>query len=194
MLLLATVGVVVSTVLVGGGFWALAAVLGLEIDLLWCLVFGALISPTDPVAVLGILRSAGTPPAFEAKVAGESLFNDGVGVVVFAILLAAATGSERFSLAHAGELFAVEAGGGVVLGLALGGLGFVVMQSLDEYNVEVLITLVDRDGRLRARRAPPHQRPARDGGRRPADRQPGGRARDERPDPRVPAELLVADR
>ena len=139
--LLATVGVLLSTALVGAGFKLLSMLLGLEVDLLWCLVFGALISPTDPVAVLGILRSAGTPPAFEAKVAGESLFNDGVGVVVFTILLAAATGSEPFSLAHAGELFLFEAGGGVLLGLILGGLGFVVMQSLDEHNIEILITL-----------------------------------------------------
>jgi Na+:H+ antiporter len=139
--LLATLGTVLSTVLVGFGFKALTWWLGLQVDLLWCLVFGALISPTDPVAVLGILRSADTPPIFEAKVAGESLFNDGVGVVVFTILLAAATGSEPFSLAHAGELFLLEAGGGVLLGLALGGVGFVLMKSLDEHNIEILITL-----------------------------------------------------
>ncbi|HZA67833.1 MAG TPA: sodium:proton antiporter [Geminicoccaceae bacterium] len=139
--LLATLGVLVSTVLVALGFKAITWLLGFELSLFWCLVFGALISPTDPVAVLGILRSAGTPPAFEAKIAGESLFNDGVGVVVFAILLAAATGAETFSLARAGELFAVEAGGGVVLGLALGYLGFAVMKTVDEHNIEILITL-----------------------------------------------------
>jgi CPA1 family monovalent cation:H+ antiporter len=141
VLLLATVGVLVSTAVVGAGFKLLSALLGLEIDLLWCLVFGALISPTDPVAVLGILRSAGTPPAFEAKIAGESLFNDGVGVVMFTILLAAATGSEPFSLGHAAELLLFEAGGGLLLGLALGGLGLVVIRSLDERNIEILITL-----------------------------------------------------
>jgi len=139
--LLATLGVLISTVLVGFGFQAIAWLLAFEVGLLWCLVFGALISPTDPVAVLGILRSAGTPPAFEAKIAGESLFNDGVGVVVFAILLAAATGREAFSLAHAAELFALEAGGGVLLGLGLGYLGFALMRTVDEHNIEILITL-----------------------------------------------------
>jgi CPA1 family monovalent cation:H+ antiporter len=139
--LLATIGVLISVVLVGFGFKAVTLFLGLEISLLWCLVFGALISPTDPVAVVGILRSAGTPPLFEAKIAGESLFNDGVGVVLFAILVAAASGAEPFSLAHAGELFLVEAGGGALLGLAVGYLGFVMMRSVDEHNIEILITL-----------------------------------------------------
>ena len=89
--LLATVGVVIPTLVVGAGFRLATWLLGFEVSWLWCLVFGALISPTDPVAVVGILRSAGTPPVFEAKIAGESLFNDGVGVVLFTILLAAAT-------------------------------------------------------------------------------------------------------
>jgi CPA1 family monovalent cation:H+ antiporter len=139
--LLATLGVLVSTLLVALGFKLVTWSVGLEVGFLWCLVFGALISPTDPVAVVGILRSAGTPPIFEAKIAGESLFNDGVGVVVFAILVAAATGAEPLSLAHAGELFLLEAGGGVLLGLAVGYLGFVMMRSVDEHNIEILITL-----------------------------------------------------
>jgi CPA1 family monovalent cation:H+ antiporter len=139
--LLATLGVLVSTLLVALGFKLVTWSVGLEVGFLWCLVFGALISPTDPVAVVGILRSAGTPPIFEAKIAGESLFNDGVGVVVFAIQVAAATGAEPLSLAHAGELFLLEAGGGVLLGLAVGYLGFVMMRSVDEHNIEILITL-----------------------------------------------------
>ena len=127
--LLATLGVVVSTALVGLGFWALARLIGFEVGLLWCLVFGALISPTDPLAVVGILRSAGVPANLEAKIAGESLFNDGVGVVVVSILVAVASGAEAVSLAHAGELFLLEAGGGVLLGLAAGYLGFVMIRN-----------------------------------------------------------------
>jgi CPA1 family monovalent cation:H+ antiporter len=139
--LLATVGVVISTILVGAGFKAITWLLGLDVSLLWCLVFGALISPTDPVAVVGILRSAGTPPIFENKIVGESLFNDGVGVVVFTILLTAAAGEEPLSLGHACELFLLEAGGGVLLGLIVGYVGFVLMRSVDEHNIEILITL-----------------------------------------------------
>jgi CPA1 family monovalent cation:H+ antiporter len=139
--LLATVGVLISTVLIGFGFKVVTLLLGFDVSMMWCLVFGALISPTDPVAVVGILRSAGTPRQFEAKIAGESLFNDGVGVVVFAILLAAATGAEAFSFGHAGELFVIEAGGGALLGLGVGYLGFVIMKTVDEHNIEILITL-----------------------------------------------------
>ena len=138
---LATAGVVASTFLVGLGFKAVTVLLGFEASLLWCLVFGALISPTDPVAVLGILKTAGVPKAIEAKIGGESLFNDGVGIVLFTILLLAATGREPLSIGHAAELFALEAGGGLLLGLALGGAGFALMKTIDEHNLEILITL-----------------------------------------------------
>jgi CPA1 family monovalent cation:H+ antiporter len=139
--LMATVGVLVSTAIVATGFKLAGSLLGLELPFLWCLVFGALISPTDPVAVLGILKSAKVPPTLEAKVAGESLFNDGVGVVVFSILLAAALGAEPFSLARAVELFAVEALGGALLGLVLGWIVYRAMKAIDEHNLEVLLTL-----------------------------------------------------
>jgi CPA1 family monovalent cation:H+ antiporter len=141
VLAMATAGVVISTFVVGFGFKGIALGLGLEVPLIWCLVFGALISPTDPVAVLGILKVAKVPATLEAKVAGESLFNDGIGVVVFSILLAAALGGGEFSLVHASEMFVVEALGGALFGLLIGWLGFRAMKGIDEHNLEVLITL-----------------------------------------------------
>lgn len=141
ILVLSTVGVLLSTLIVGGGFYVLTLALGVPLTLVWCFVFGALISPTDPVAVMGVLKRAACPPTLQATVAGESLFNDGVGVVVVAILLAAATGSETFTAASAIQSFALEAGGGVILGLVVGSIGFWAMRSIDEYNVELMITL-----------------------------------------------------
>jgi CPA1 family monovalent cation:H+ antiporter len=141
VLAMATIGVLISTAVVGFGFYALTAAAGVSLPLIWCLVFGALISPTDPVAVLGILKTAKVPPSLEGKVAGESLFNDGVGVVVFSILLAIATGSEAFSFTHAVELFVVEALGGALFGLVIGWLAFRAMRTIDEHNLELLITL-----------------------------------------------------
>ena len=141
VLAMATAGVVISTLVVGFGFKGITLALGLEAPLIWCLVFGALISPTDPVAVLGILKSAKVPESLEAKVAGESLFNDGVGGVVFSILLATALGGGEFSLLHAGEMFVVEALGGAFFGLLLGWLGVQAMKGIDEHNLEILITL-----------------------------------------------------
>ncbi len=139
--IMASVGVLISTAIVASGFWGIGAVMGFDIPFIWCLVFGALISPTDPVAVMSILKSAKVPPTLEAKVAGESLFNDGVGVVVFSILLAAAMGTEPLSLGHAAELLAVEALGGALFGLVVGWIAYQAMKSIDEHNLEVLITL-----------------------------------------------------
>ncbi len=141
ILALSTIGVLLSTVLVGGGFYLLSGVLGLAVPLVWCLVFGALISPTDPVAVMGVLKRARVSPTLEATVAGESLFNDGVGVVVFTIILGTALGTEPFSAGRALDLFLLEAGGGILLGLATGWIGFRAMRSIDEYQVEVMISL-----------------------------------------------------
>jgi monovalent cation:H+ antiporter, CPA1 family len=138
---LSTASVILSTLMVGVGFFAVAALLGVDLSLTWCLVFGALISPTDPVAVLGILKSARVPATLEATVAGESLFNDGVGIVVFSILLAIAMGDTTLSTIGAMEMFAIQAFGGAALGLAVGGLGFIALRSIDEYNLETLITL-----------------------------------------------------
>ena len=141
ILVLSTVGVLLSTAIVGFGFQFLLGLFGIELPLLWCLVFGALISPTDPVAVMAVLKRAAVPPTLQATVAGESLFNDGVGVVVFAILLGAASRGVELSVADAGLHFLQEAGGGVLLGLGIGWLAYVAMRSIDEYNVEVMISL-----------------------------------------------------
>lgn len=138
---LSTGGVLLSTAVIGFGFHLIAGWLGFTIPIIWCLVFGALISPTDPVAVMGVLGRTNVSPTLKATVAGESLFNDGVGVVVFAILLEAALGTEPLSLGHGAALFLQEAGGGVLLGLAVGWIGYRAMRSIDEYNVEVMISL-----------------------------------------------------
>ncbi|WP_119303675.1 cation:proton antiporter [Dongia deserti] len=138
---LSTIGVLLSTLIVGAGFRLLAALFGVDLPFAWCLVFGALISPTDPVAVMGILKNAKVSKSLESTVAGESLFNDGVGLVVFLILVGAAVTDQPISFAHGAELFIVEAFGGALLGLCVGYLGFIAMRSIDEHNLEVLISL-----------------------------------------------------
>ena len=139
---LATGGLLVSTGIVGVGIWFVFNLTGLNIPLIYCLLFGALISPTDPVAVLGILKTVKVPASLEAKIAGESLFNDGVGVVIFVILLAMATsGGNALDLGDITSLFLREALGGAVLGLVAGAVAFWALRSIDEYNLEVIITL-----------------------------------------------------
>jgi CPA1 family monovalent cation:H+ antiporter len=143
--LMATIGVLISTFIVATGIWLVAGLTGLDLPFLWALVFGALISPTDPVAVLGILKTVRVPPLLEAKIAGESLFNDGVGVVLFTIMVALAmgaghTGGELDALDIA-QLFALEAFGGAALGLIFGLVAFYLLYSLDEHNLEIMITL-----------------------------------------------------
>ncbi len=143
---LATIGVLISTALNAIGIFYLAQLLGIDLPFVWALVFGALISPTAPVAVLGILKNVpGVPPSLRAKIAGESLFNDGVGVVVFAILLAIAVGGghggEAIGALDVVELFVVEALGGALLGLLTCLVAFYAIKSIDDYNLEILITL-----------------------------------------------------
>ncbi len=141
---LATAGLLISTFLVGAAIYFVIGRIGLDLPLTYCLVFGALISPTDPVAVLGILKTAKVPEPLEAKIAGESLFNDGVGIVVFTILVAIAAGGpggETLTAFDIGKLFVMEAFGGALLGLIGGYLAYSAMKSIDEHNLEVLITL-----------------------------------------------------
>ncbi|MBY5454708.1 MULTISPECIES: sodium:proton antiporter [Rhizobium] len=138
---MATMGVLLSTVLVGVAMWGLATLLGMELPFLWALVFGALISPTDPVAVLSTLKAIKVPQALETDMAGESLFNDGVGVVVFTALLALASGGADVGTAQVAELFVVEALGGAVVGLISGYAAYRAMRAIDDYPVEVLISI-----------------------------------------------------
>ncbi len=139
--LLATLGVVTSTFLTGTATFYLLNFFGIEISYIYALVFGALISPTDPIAVLGILKIVGAPKTLETKIAGESLFNDGVGVVVFIVLLGIATSGAEVTTGQVVGLFATEAVGGIFYGLGLGYIGYWMLKSIDNYQVEVLITL-----------------------------------------------------
>jgi CPA1 family monovalent cation:H+ antiporter len=138
---LATASVLGATFIIGYlAYWSFA-LLGLDIPLIYCLLFGSLISPTDPIAVLGILRSAGATKTLETKITGESLFNDGVAVVMFLVLLGIATGGQEVSAGAIVWLFLHEAVGGAVYGLAIGALAYWMLRQVDNYSVEVLITL-----------------------------------------------------
>ena len=139
--LMATAGTLISTLLIGTGTWLLAGWAGHPIPFVWALVFGALISPTDPVAVLALFRTVAVPSSLKATLAGESLFNDGVGVVVFTVILGVAIQGGEPSFLRIGELFAVEVLGGVALGLIAGYACYRAMHRLDELNLQMLITL-----------------------------------------------------
>jgi CPA1 family monovalent cation:H+ antiporter len=159
ILVLATAGVIASTFLVGGAVYLTLQALGLSIDFVWALLFGALISPTDPIAVLALLKRAHAPRELETLIGGESLFNDGVGVVVFALILSIATaagGGDALPAAEAADavahggglgagdiavLFLEEAGGGILFGLALGFTAYWMLKEIDAYGIEILVTL-----------------------------------------------------
>jgi CPA1 family monovalent cation:H+ antiporter len=140
--LLSVVGTLVSTLLVGLAVWYILPLAGFALPLPFCLLFGALISPTDPIAVMGIVRAAGAPKNLEIVIAGESLFNDGVGVVLFSLLLAMVSGGGHPpTLADSAMLLLREVGGGIIFGLSLGYITYGMLKSIDSYQVEILITL-----------------------------------------------------
>lgn len=142
ILAFATIGTFISTFLVGIFVFFGLKVINLDTDFIYCLLFGALISPTDPIAVLGILKKVGAPKKLETKIVGESLFNDGVGVVIFITIYGIAKeGMEHFSIAHTGLEFLKEVGGGLLLGGILGYLTYILLKSINDYDTEVIITI-----------------------------------------------------
>ncbi len=141
ILLLATGSVVISTMLVGVASWGLFQWLGLGVPFLQCLLFGALISPTDPIAVGALLQRAGVPKSLHVKITGESLFNDGFGVVVFLVILSLTAPGAELSVRHVATLLLEEVVGGVLFGVVLGFLAYRMLKSVDHYQVEILLTL-----------------------------------------------------
>jgi CPA1 family monovalent cation:H+ antiporter len=138
---LALLGTLISTCVVAFGMWFVLPFAGVQLPLIYCLLFGALISPTDPIAVMGILKSAGAPKEVELVIAGESLFNDGVGVVIFSLLLGMLASGMAPTLGQGLELLLREAAGGLLYGTVLGWVTFRLLKSVDNYQVEVLVTL-----------------------------------------------------
>lgn len=143
IVIMATIGILISTAIIGLGFRYLGALLGQPVPLVWAFLFGALISPTDPVSVLSILKTSGISSRLRATIEGEALFNDGIGIVLFTILLHMALGSGEAAtgVIEAGRMFLTEGGGGVLLGLATGYVAYRAMYAIDEYSVEVLLSL-----------------------------------------------------
>ncbi|MCB1537796.1 MAG: sodium:proton antiporter [Rhodospirillales bacterium] len=139
--ILATVGVVLATAITGALVWMAAHFLGVDLPLIYALLFGALIAPTDPIAVLAILKQVGAPKTLYTKIGGESLFNDGVGVVIFLTILSIAMTPEPPTALHVGLGFLREAGGGLALGAGLGWGTYRLMRAIDDYKTEALLTL-----------------------------------------------------
>ena len=139
--ILTCIGTIISTFLVAGATYLIMPLLGFDLGFIWCLLFGALISPTDPIAVMGILSSAGAPKSLETVIAGESLFNDGIGVVIFVLLLGILGSGVIPTGSYVAHTLAVEAGGGLLFGLILGSILYYLLKSIDSYHEEVLITL-----------------------------------------------------
>lgn len=141
ILLMATLGVMISTVFIGFASWFLLGLTGFDVPLIWCFVFGSLISPTDPVAVLSIIKSISVPKSLQTKIAGESLFNDGIGVVVFLALLGiASSGHGEIDPTEIAHLLFNEVVIGILIGLGLGYVAYLMMRKIDDYVVEVIIS------------------------------------------------------
>ena len=138
---LAIAGVVISMFVFGTLIHFALRWVGIEFTYAWCLLFGALISPTDPIAVIGILKNAKAPHSLEVNIAGESLFNDGIGIVAFVVMADIALDGEKASLGHIGLVFLQEAVGGVAFGLLLGWIAFRLLKTVDNYRVEIMLTL-----------------------------------------------------
>ena len=138
---LACIGTLLSAVIIAVVLYYLLPLLGFGLPLIWCLLFGALISPTDPIAVMGILQSAGAPKSIETVIAGESLFNDGIGGVIFVLLLGILSSGELPDANYVLHTLSVEAGGGILFGVVLGGILYYLLKSIDSYQEEVLLTL-----------------------------------------------------
>ncbi|BBM83553.1 cation:proton antiporter [Candidatus Uabimicrobium amorphum] len=139
--LTATIGVILSTFFIGTVMYFILQAMNMPLTYAYCLVFGALISPTDPIAVLAILKEAKVPKSIETKITGESLFNDGVAVVVFLVIAGVATGEQQATFLGITTLFVEEALGGVVMGLVLGYAAYYMLKSIDNYQTEILISL-----------------------------------------------------
>jgi len=139
--LLATIGVLISTFVVGTLTFYAVQLFGMELPYIYALLFGALISPTDPIAVLSLLKRVGVPKNLEVMISGEALFNDGVGVVVFTVIYGVIQSGQSFTLGHSGLLFLEEAVGGAIYGLVLGYLAYLMLRRVDNYTVEILVTL-----------------------------------------------------
>ena len=138
---LSTIGVILSMVIVGFGTHWLLSAFHIDVELKYCFLFGALISPTDPIAVLSVLKTASAPKSLETAIAGESLFNDGTGVVAYLVLLGFVTGTGDATVATVGLLLATQVLGAAVVGLGLGYAGFFMLKGVESYPVEILITL-----------------------------------------------------
>jgi len=141
VIVLSTFGVLFSTFITGSLFWLAGRALGIEISFVYALVFGALIAPTDPIAVMGLLKQAKAPKTLETKIVGESMFNDGVGVVVFMTILGIAVGGTQPTFSGVTLFLLKEVVGGALIGLLMGYVTFLLLRSINEYKVEVLLTL-----------------------------------------------------